>query len=332
MTLFHWNRTAANNGTADVTCPFPEGMGAPALNDGARGMMAAVSKYRDDMAGAIVTGGTSTAYTVSSYQGFDSLANMNGQEIAFSPHATNGDTVLLNVDSLGAKPLRSAPGVELLAGTLVLGTPYMATYNNADAAWYLKGYFASPFNVPFLGGMDFWDTIAPNSAFIFPQGQAISRTVYSRAFARWGTAYGVGDGSTTFNVPDKTGRVSAMKEAAATRLTSAGGGVDGSVMGAAGGVQTKTLLTANLPPYTPTASAISVTSTASNIVRGTVQTTGSTGTGGTIDVLTDPTGASGPITSTNTGAGFTGVAQGGVSTPIAVLPPLIVCNYIIRIL
>ncbi|MFX7071661.1 hypothetical protein ABTI09_20430, partial [Acinetobacter baumannii] len=79
-------------------------------------------KYRDDVAGAVVTSGTSTAYAVSSFQAFDSLARLNGQTIAFTPHATNGATVTLNVDGLGAKPLRSAPGNDLLAGMLVQGT------------------------------------------------------------------------------------------------------------------------------------------------------------------------------------------------------------------
>ena len=178
-----------------------------------RGMQAATAKYRDDIAGAIVTTGTSTAYTVSSYEVFDTPAHLNGQMIAFTPHTTNGATVTLNVDALGARPLRTSPGVELLAGTIIQGTPYVAVYNNSDGAFYLQGFFGNPYNVPLLGGMDFWDTIAPNSSFIFPAGQAISRTTYAIAFARWGTKFGAGDGSTTFNVPDKTGRVSAMMEA-----------------------------------------------------------------------------------------------------------------------
>lgn len=37
-------------------------------------------------------------------------------------------------------------------------------------------------------------------------GQAVSRTTYARLFAIIGTTYGVGDGSTTFNVPDARGR------------------------------------------------------------------------------------------------------------------------------
>ena len=39
------------------------------------------------------------------------------------------------------------------------------------------------------------------------QGQAVSRTGYAGLFAAYGTTYGVGDGSTTFNLPSLQGRV-----------------------------------------------------------------------------------------------------------------------------
>ena len=185
MTLYKWSQTASADATADSTINWAEGQAPSSVNDSARAMMAATAKYRDDIAGAIVTTGTSTAYAVSSYQVFDTLAYLAGQTIAFTPHTTNAATVTLNVGLLGAMPLRSAPGVELLAGTIIQGTPYVAVYNNSDAAFYLQGLFGNPYNVPLLGGMDFWDTIAPNSSFIFPAGQAISRTTYSAAFARW---------------------------------------------------------------------------------------------------------------------------------------------------
>ena len=38
-------------------------------------------------------------------------------------------------------------------------------------------------------------------------GQAVSRATYANLFSVLGTAYGQGNGSTTFNVPDLTGRV-----------------------------------------------------------------------------------------------------------------------------
>jgi microcystin-dependent protein len=328
MTLFKWSRTAATNATADSTCPFPEGMAPSALNDGTRGMMAAVSKYRDDIAGAIVTAGTSTAYTVASYEGYDTLANLNGQMIAFTPNVTNGDTVTLNVDGLGAKPLRSAPSTEIVAGTLIQGTPYVAVYNNSDGSFYLQGFFSSPYNVPFLGGMDFWDTVTPNSSFIFPAGQAISRSVYSKAFARWGTTYGAGDGSTTFNVPDKTERVSVMKAAAASRLTATYFGGNSTVMGATGGVESAT---APLPAHTHTGTTgndspdhtHTVASAAQNGV--TYASSGGAGVGAQNSTPTT-SGASTrhqhPFTTDSAGSGG---AHNNVQ-------PSIVCNYILRII
>lgn len=45
--------------------------------------------------------------------------------------------------------------------------------------------------------------------YVLPYGQAISRTIYAAYFLLVGTTYGVGDGSTTFNVPDYRGRVGA---------------------------------------------------------------------------------------------------------------------------
>lgn len=47
----------------------------------------------------------------------------------------------------------------------------------------------------------FGGTTAPDG-FLLCQGQAVSRTTYSELFAIIGTAYGIGDGSTTFNIPD----------------------------------------------------------------------------------------------------------------------------------
>jgi hypothetical protein len=175
-------------------------------------MMAATAKYRDDIAGAIATTGTSTAYLVSSYQAFDTLAHLSGQMIAFTPHVTNAGTCTLNVDSLTAKPLRTAPNAELPAGTIIQGTPYLALYNNADGAFYLHGFYGTPYSIPLAGSIDYWATTAPNSAFVFPFGQAISRTTYATLFALIGTTYGTGDGSTTFNMPDLRGRVTACPD------------------------------------------------------------------------------------------------------------------------
>jgi microcystin-dependent protein len=49
------------------------------------------------------------------------------------------------------------------------------------------------------------DSTAP-SGFLECDGTAVSRTTYANLFTAVGTTWGVGDGSTTFNVPDLTDR------------------------------------------------------------------------------------------------------------------------------
>jgi microcystin-dependent protein len=218
----------------------------------------------------------------------------------------------------------------LLAGTIIQGTPYVAVYNNSDGAWYLQNFYGNPYNVPLGAGMDYWLPTAPNSSFVFPTGQAISRTSYATLFALMGTTYGTGDGSTTFNLPDKTGRISAMKEASATRLTSTYFGGNSANLGAVGGLESSTLLTANLPPYTP----------AGAVANGAIFLNGNTSTltpGGSVNAIciSSPNGG-GTLTAiaapSQAASSFAGTAQGGTSTPVRTVPPTIVCNYILRII
>ncbi|MGM5033535.1 tail fiber protein [Tardiphaga sp. 803_E3_N1_3] len=331
MTLWKWSRTASTNATADSTCPFPEGMNPGALNDGTRGMMAAAAKYRDDIAGAIVTGGTSSAYSVSTFQGYDSLAHLDGAMIAFTPHTGNALAPTLNVDGQGAKPLRYAPNGDLPTNTLIQGTPYVALYNNTDSAWYLQGgALVNPFSIPLGAGIEYWDTVAPNSAFAFPLGQALSRTTYAGLFLKWGTRYGSGDGSTTFNMPNKQGRISAMVEASASLLTSSYFGGNSTQLGAVGGLESHTVAMINLPPITPAGTVgIFDPGHAHGYQTGSSTTAGPGGGGALMQAP-----AIFQTTSVLTGitAGFFGTATGGNSTPLRTVQPTMITNYIIRII
>lgn len=57
------------------------------------------------------------------------------------------------------------------------------------------------------GTISIWGGAAAPSGYILCQGAAISRADNPIMFAAYGTAWGVGDGSTTFNVPDMRGVV-----------------------------------------------------------------------------------------------------------------------------
>jgi microcystin-dependent protein len=87
-------------------------------------------------------------------------------------------------------------------------------------------------------------------------GREVSRTTYSELFAKLSTTYGTGDGTTTFNIPDCRGRVSAGKDdmggTSANRLTDQDGGIDGTTLGATGGEETHTLTVDELAEHTHT--------------------------------------------------------------------------------
>jgi microcystin-dependent protein len=331
-----WSKTASNNASADSSVNWREQQAPSSVNDSARGMMASVAKWRDDISGVLATSGTSTAYTVTSNQGFASLPAMDGAVIAFTPHATNGAAPTLSVDGLTAKPLRAASGTDLQTNVLLEGTPYVALYNNANAEFVLQGFSANPYGIPLAAGMDYWADTTPGSAYAFPTGQAISRTTYATLFDKVGTKFGVGDGSTTFNLPDKTERVSVMKAGTASRLTSSYFGGDSTVIGATGGDEKRTIITANLPPYTPIGSISGTAQTTQSAPRGnpTAAYTGNNGSNnrGWSTVIDGSVPDFGKLSVDGSQFSFSGTAQGGTSTPIKTVQPTIVCNYIMRVI
>ena len=50
-----------------------------------------------------------------------------------------------------------------------------------------------------------WDLPTAPTGYLLQNGAAVSRTTYAALFALYGTTFGAGDGSTTFNLPDKRG-------------------------------------------------------------------------------------------------------------------------------
>ena len=80
--------------------------------------------------------------------------------------------------------------------------------------------------------------VAAPSGYLLCDGAAVSRTTYSGLFAVVGTVFGVGDGSTTFNLPDTQGKVPV------------GIGASGvAALGDVGGEQEHTLSEAEMPDH-----------------------------------------------------------------------------------
>jgi hypothetical protein len=153
MPVYTWSTTAANNATADSTINWAEGMAPSAVNDSARAQMAAEKKFFNDaLSMAHTTGGTSTAYTLTTDSGFDTLAHLDKQVLTFVPNVTSGASPTLNVDGLGAKPINGrASGTAIPASALVAGIPCSVSYDNANSQFVLLGYRDTLLNATITG-------------------------------------------------------------------------------------------------------------------------------------------------------------------------------------
>lgn len=181
------------------------------------------------------------------------------------------------------------------------------------------------------GSVQFYAGSTVPNGWLNANGAAVSRTTYARLFTAISTTYGVGDGSTTFNLPDITGRAIFGKESAATRITNAGSSIVGSTLGATGGAETVTLAQANLPNATLTASVSGTPSSSghsfiSPLDNSTGTNFGGTGSGTLYRADTQYT-AIGAITSTGTTSSINGnVTQ----TAVNKMPPAIILIAMIK--
>jgi len=81
--------------------------------------------------------------------------------------------------------------------------------------------------IPIGGGISWWGTSDPASPgggveYAIPDGRALSRSTYAALWGLWGTTFGAGDGSTTFNMPNSKGRVQVGRDSADTDFDTMG--------------------------------------------------------------------------------------------------------------
>ena len=157
-----------------------------------------------------------------------------------------------------------------------------------------------------VGVVQMWAGEAAPAGWLLCQGQAVSRTTYAALYAVCGTAYGTGNGSSTFNLPDLRARMPI--------------GLSGSgafnALGNAGGEENHKLTTAEMPSH-----GHEVTAGGSMPKLGVWPTNMAAGTGWrAISSTTGSDGALGVVSASNTGGGS---AHNN-------MPPYMVVNFIIR--
>lgn len=148
-------------------------------------------------------------------------------------------------------------------------------------------------HIAFVGELRMTASNAAESGWLICDGAAVSRSTYSALFAKIGTTYGVGDGSTTFNLPDFRDRFPT--------------GVSGTkALGGTGGSATKVLTQANLPPHKHGVDVGGAT-------PGTANTVMQRSTGSVVSTITAPI-SDGP----------------GTNDPVDVMNPWLAINFVIK--
>ena len=149
-------------------------------------------------------------------------------------------------------------------------------------------------NAVLTGALLMWPTVSAPSGYLACDGAAVSRSTYAALFAIVSTTFGSGDGTTTFNLPNYTGRMPY-----------------GATIGSVGGSVTTTISSANLPGHTHTFSGSGSANTSAAY-------TGIYDSGHSHSV---PSGAAGSSTPTGPGgaaapsAQTTGVASAAIVDP-----------------
>lgn len=217
----------------------------------------------------------------------DALSNTaNGITVPVKATGAEVDTGTDDAKFLTAKAINDSHNVPMVAPST---SGNIMTSNGTD--WVSA---APPTSVPTGSMLDFAGTAVP-TGYLACDGSAISRTTYAALFTAISTTWGVGNGTTTFNIPDFSRRV-------AVGSGGSGTGTLGNAVGNTGGEETHTLSSGELAAHTHDGSGMSAGSDGAH--THTVQSSATAGGGNTsinASVPTDRLTTAG-ITTTSNGA------------------------------
>ena len=138
-------------------------------------------------------------------------------------HLSGGNCISITGDGSSGNPYQIAPIVDPSpSNALSCGASGLLAINAVPA-----------------GSIIMWPSNVLPSGWLVCQGQAVSRSTYASIFGVIGTTYGVGDGVTTFNLPNFQGRVPTGVSTSDSSF----------YLAVAGGEKTHTLVTAEMPSH-----------------------------------------------------------------------------------
>lgn len=146
---------------------------------------------------AFTTAGAAPNFTLTPTPAITAYAA--GQRFRVKFHAAGNGADVLNVSGLGNKPLKQydSSGAKV-AAVIAANQLTDVEYDGVDMV------VMDPLPTAALpsGAVIYVAQVSAPSGFLKANGAAVSRTTYSALFAAIGTTFGVGDGATTFNLPD----------------------------------------------------------------------------------------------------------------------------------
>lgn len=202
--------TLLKDGGNTATANLPMG-GFRHTNTGAAVARSDYARFSDHQDGKGIycptVGGSANVITLTT--GYSVSAYAAGQRFTFLVGTTNTGAATVNVDSQGAKSIVRSDGANtaLAAGDLVAGMMAEIVYDgtrfhlmSTQVASAASGDVLA--RIIKVGSVVPWPMTTVPTGWLEADGSAVSRTTYAELYAVYGTAYGVGDGSTTFNLPN----------------------------------------------------------------------------------------------------------------------------------
>ena len=139
MSKYEWDTTAADNDNADGNINWLEGQAPSSVNGSARAMMAAEASFTEAIGGAKTTGGTGAAYTLTLADAPTAYTTSMLFLVKFNTESTS-TTATINVNSLGAKTLKTWDGSALPSTTYIPADAYgFLKYDGTDMRVFLPG-------------------------------------------------------------------------------------------------------------------------------------------------------------------------------------------------